>query len=167
MASVSSALTNRISMSTPTDSGMPNFPQSRCLLPSVSQKKNIKLRLPLNNKKSFRVHAEYNGRGQGSNGTDFLTGFLVGGVVFGALGYLFAPQISRALSGDEDRSRKRIPKIRMDDDEGLEKTRKTLNEKIAQLNAAIDDVSAQLRAEDGVNEPALATSNTESEPMGN
>lgn len=31
----------------------------------------------------------------------------------------------------------------------LQKTRKNLNEKIAQLNAAIDDVSAQLRNEDG------------------
>jgi hypothetical protein len=30
----------------------------------------------------------------------------------------------------------------------LQKTRKNLNEKIVQLNAAIDDVSAQLRNED-------------------
>lgn len=32
----------------------------------------------------------------------------------------------------------------------VQKTRQTLNEKIAQLNAAIDDVSAQLRTEEGL-----------------
>ena len=35
----------------------------------------------------------------------------------------------------------------------LQKTRQTLNEKIAQLNAAIDDVSAQLRTEEGLGNP--------------
>lgn len=35
-----------------------------------------------------------------------------------------------------------------------QKTRQTLNEKIAQLNAAIDDVSAQLRTEDGLGNPS-------------
>jgi len=43
------------------------------------------------------------------------------------------------------------------------RTRKTLNEKIAQLNAAIDEVSSQLRAEDDTNEPPAVTA-SEGEP---
>jgi hypothetical protein len=42
-----------------------------------------------------------------------------------------------------------------------QKTRKTLNEKIAQLNAAIDEVSSQLRAEDDASEPAVTASEGE------
>lgn len=37
----------------------------------------------------------------------------------------------------------------------LQKTRKILTEKIAQLNSAIDDVSAQLRTEDAPNGVAV------------
>ena len=37
----------------------------------------------------------------------------------------------------------------------LQKTRKVLTEKIAQLNSAIDDVSAQLRSEDSPNGVAV------------
>jgi len=53
---------------------------------------------------------------------------------------------------DEGTAAKR-PARYLEDDEGLEKTRQTLNEKIAQLNAAIDDVSAQLRTEEGLGSP--------------
>lgn len=42
-----------------------------------------------------------------------------------------------------------------------QKTRKILSEKIAQLNSAIDDVSAQLRAEDGPNGAAVASDEVE------
>jgi hypothetical protein len=44
----------------------------------------------------------------------------------------------------------------------VQKTRKNLNEKIAQLNAAIDDVSAQLRSEDGFGIPNAGTAELES-----
>jgi hypothetical protein len=44
----------------------------------------------------------------------------------------------------------------------VQKTRKNLNEKIAQLNAAIDDVSAQLRSEDGFGNPNETTAELES-----
>jgi hypothetical protein len=44
----------------------------------------------------------------------------------------------------------------------VQKTRKNLNEKIAQLNAAIDDVSAQLRSEDGFSIPNAGTAELES-----
>ncbi|CAK9265106.1 unnamed protein product [Sphagnum jensenii] len=111
------------------------------------------------------VAAEYR-RGGGGGGGDFMAGFLLGGVVFGALGYLLAPQITKSVSeeiekqeGDEPPKK---PTQFLEDDEGLEKTRKNLNEKIAQLNAAIDDVSAQLRSEDGFGIPNAGTAELES-----
>ncbi len=90
-------------------------------------------------------------RGSGS----FWSGFVVGGVVCGVLGFVFAPQISRALLGDEQRLR--LPRF-LEDDEDLdpEVTKQNLAEKIAQLNAAIDDVSAQLKAQEPLSEEAAA-----------
>jgi uncharacterized protein YlxW (UPF0749 family) len=93
---------------------------------------------------------------------DFVAGFLLGGVIFGAIGYLIAPVVSKSIAAAEKETQddeevegppKKLPKY-VEDEEGLESTRKSLNEKIAQLNAAIDNVSAQLRAED-VNESAV------------
>jgi gas vesicle protein len=103
------------------------------------------------------VSADYSDRRGGGAG-DFVAGFLLGGAVFGALGYILAPQISKTLEEgdsvkDEGVATKRPARF-LEDDEGLEKTRQTLNEKIAQLNAAIDDVSAQLRTEDGLGNPS-------------
>jgi gas vesicle protein len=103
------------------------------------------------------VSADYSDRRGGGAG-DFVAGFLLGGAVFGALGYILAPQISKTLEDgdgvkDEGAAAKRPARF-LEDDEGLEKTRQTLNEKIAQLNAAIDDVSAQLRTEDGLGNPS-------------
>ncbi|KAL4457435.1 hypothetical protein ABPG75_012300 [Micractinium tetrahymenae] len=85
---------------------------------------------------SLVVRAE---RGSGS----FWSGFVVGGVVCGALGFVFAPQISRALLGDDERL-----KLRWDESRDGEVTKQNLADKIAQLNAAIDDVSSQLNARD-------------------
>mmetsp|Transcript_17625 Transcript_17625/g.57013 ORF Transcript_17625/g.57013 Transcript_17625/m.57013 type:complete len:160 (-) Transcript_17625:246-725(-) len=78
-----------------------------------------------------------------SSGGSFVGGFLLGGAVFGALGFLFAPEISKRILGEDKRLA--IPKF-LDDDDGsrLEVTRQSLNDKIAQLNEAIDDVSKQL-----------------------
>lgn len=111
-------------------------------------------------KRSVGVRAEYNGRRGGGSG-DFVAGFLLGGVVFGALGYLFAPQVNKLVGRERNESSKKLPKG-LEEDEGLEKTRSNLNEKIAQLNAAIDDVSAQLRADDGFGVPSGSTAELES-----
>ncbi|XP_006847741.2 uncharacterized protein LOC18437470 [Amborella trichopoda] len=96
----------------------------------------------------FTIRAEYNDDGRGNTG-DFVAGFLLGGAVFGTLAYIFAPQIRRSiLNEDESGFRKARRPIYYDD--GLEKTRQTLNAKLRQLNSAIDNVSSQLRGGNNV-----------------
>lgn len=84
----------------------------------------------------------------GRNNDSFVTGFVVGGVVFGALGFLFAPQISKALLGDDQRLK--LPRFLEDEQpKDPEQTKQDLIEKIAQLNASIDEVAAQLKVKEG------------------
>jgi hypothetical protein len=85
-----------------------------------------------------------------------MSGFIMGGVVFGALGFLFAPQISRALLGDD--ARLRLPRF-MEEDAGPkdpEATKQELIDKIAQLNASIDEVAAQLKPKGAEAEAVVA-----------
>lgn len=99
------------------------------------------------------ARAEYNGSSKGGGGGDFIAGFLLGGALFGTLAYVFAPQIRRSiLNEDEYGFRKAKRPIYYDD--GLEKTRQTLNAKISQLNSAIDNVSSRLKR-GGSNSPAV------------
>mmetsp|Transcript_33266 Transcript_33266/g.71743 ORF Transcript_33266/g.71743 Transcript_33266/m.71743 type:complete len:147 (-) Transcript_33266:209-649(-) len=84
-----------------------------------------------------RVQASASGKSEGS----FWGGFLIGGTVFGVLGFLFAPQVSRMLLNSE-----RMKKLLGDGNEDLEITREVLNDKISELNSAIDGVSAQLQS---------------------
>ncbi|GMY07722.1 Low-density receptor-like protein [Fagus crenata] len=95
------------------------------------------------------VRAEYNDGSRGGGGGDFLAGFLLGGAVFGTLAYVFAPQIRRSLL-NEDEYGFRKAKRPLYYDEGLERTRQTLNAKISQLNSAIDNVSSRLRGNSNV-----------------
>ena len=83
---------------------------------------------------------ERNGGGRG-----FVGGLLVGGAVFGALGFLFAPQLSKTLLGGKRALNKALDEESEDE---LEATRQSLNEKIAALNEAIDNFSDQ--AESGM-----------------
>ncbi|GAA0168975.1 hypothetical protein LIER_23557 [Lithospermum erythrorhizon] len=89
------------------------------------------------------VRAEYNDH-RGGTGGDFVAGFLVGGALFGALGYVFAPQIRKSLL-NEDEYGFRKAKRPIYYEEGLEVTWQNLNKKISQLNSAIDNVSSRLR----------------------
>ncbi|KAJ9678402.1 hypothetical protein PVL29_020549 [Vitis rotundifolia] len=95
------------------------------------------------NVRKLSVCAEHNGGNRGGGG-DFVAGFLLGGAVFGTLAYVFAPQIRRSLLNEDEYGFRRA-KRPMYYDEGLEKTRQTLNAKISQLNSAIDNVSSRLR----------------------
>nr|XP_027109828.1 uncharacterized protein LOC113729788 [Coffea arabica] len=108
--------------------------------PTLTVQKNFsRRRLPRN----WTVHATYNDR-RGGGGGDFVAGFLLGGAIFGTLAYVFAPQIRRSLLNEDEYGFRRA-KRPIYYDEGLEKTRQTLNEKISQLNSAIDNVSSRLR----------------------
>ncbi|KAL5724363.1 hypothetical protein ACHQM5_007635 [Ranunculus cassubicifolius] len=109
--------------------------------------------------KKFTVRAEYNDESRGGGG-DFVTGFLLGGAVFGTLAYIFAPQIRRSILNEDEYGFRRA-KRPMYYDEGLEKTRQTLNAKISQLNSAIDNVSSRLRGGNNVAKAPIEDSEIE------
>ncbi|XP_042986401.1 uncharacterized protein LOC122314844 isoform X1 [Carya illinoinensis] len=104
-------------------------------------------------KRSIIVQAGYSDHGKPSSASIFVGGFILGGLVVGTLGCVYAPQISKTLTGaDRKDLMRKLPKFIYDEEKALEpfflqKTRKVLAEKIAQLNSAIDDVSTQLRSE--------------------
>ncbi|XP_077231231.1 uncharacterized protein LOC143864224 [Tasmannia lanceolata] len=96
------------------------------------------------------------GGGRPGSGSIFVGGFILGGIIVGTLGCVYAPQISKVLAGaDRKDLMRKLPKFIYDEEKALEKTRKILTEKIAQLNSAIDDVSSQLRADDSPNGVAV------------
>ncbi|OEL24809.1 hypothetical protein BAE44_0014172 [Dichanthelium oligosanthes] len=115
-------------------------------------------------------------REDSKGGGGFLTGFLIGGAIFGTLGYVFAPQISRTLdslldeSGQDSESDEtglqRVPRTQGGQyyDEGLEKTRQTLGDKISQLNLAIDKAASRLKRVTGSVENEAVKDETEVEP---
>lgn len=81
----------------------------------------------------------------------FLGGFLLGGALFGVAGVLFAPQLSKTfLKGKDAAGRFLYDDYESDEDAdaALERTRNDLNEKIAQLNAAIDTFAGEADAAD-------------------
>nr|XP_043616791.1 uncharacterized protein LOC122588687 [Erigeron canadensis] len=101
------------------------------------------------------VCAQYNDRSTGGSG-DFAAGFLLGGALCGTLAYIFAPQIRRSLLNEDEYGFRRA-KRPIYYDEGLEKTRQTLNAKINQLNTAIDNVSSRLRGGNNVPQVPIET----------
>ncbi|XAR71523.1 hypothetical protein NMG60_11017836 [Bertholletia excelsa] len=121
---------------------------TKCNLLGNMSKLNIQTKSSqvLNNQK-LSVRAEYNDHRGG--GGDFVAGFLMGGALFGTLAYIFAPQIRRSLLNEDEYGFRRA-KRPIYYDEGLEKTRQTLNAKISQLNSAIDNVSSRLRGRNGM-----------------
>ncbi|CAM8986689.1 hypothetical protein QQ045_006158 [Rhodiola kirilowii] len=100
--------------------------------------------------------------GRPSSASVFVGGFVLGGLIVGALGCVFAPQISKALAATDRKDlMRKLPKFIYDEEKALERTRKILTDKIAQLNSAIDDVSAQLRADDSPNGAAVTQDEVE------
>ncbi|KAG5047922.1 hypothetical protein JHK85_009025 [Glycine max] len=107
-------------------------------------------------RRPLTIQATYSDGGRPSSASVFVGGFLLGGLIVGTLGCVYAPQISKALAGaDRKELMRKLPKFIYDEEKALEKTRKVLAEKIEQLNAAIDDVSAQLRSEEASNGVAV------------
>ncbi|KAF9618752.1 hypothetical protein IFM89_002447 [Coptis chinensis] len=121
-------------------------------------------------KRSLTVQAGYSGdAGRPSSASIFVGGFILGGIVVGTLGCVYAPQaddlilqISKALAGTDRKDlMRKLPKFIYDEEKALERTRKILAEKIEQLNSAIDDVSSQLRADDTPNGVAVVSDEIE------
>ncbi|XP_049398587.1 uncharacterized protein LOC125862532 [Solanum stenotomum] len=114
-------------------------------------------------RRSLTVQAEYSDGGRPSNSSIFVGGFLLGGVIVGALGCIFAPEISKALAETDRKDlMRKLPKFIYDEEKALEKQRKILTEKIVQLNDAIDDISNQLRSGDAENGAAVNLDEVES-----
>ncbi|KAK6939112.1 hypothetical protein RJ641_032620 [Dillenia turbinata] len=127
----------------PADECLGSLSPSTLSFNSIHDGKSRDLRRPLT------VQASYSGGGRPSSASFFIGGFVLGGLVVGTLGCVYAPQISNALAQTDRKDlMRKLPKFIYDEEKALEKTRKTLAEKIAQLNAAIDDVSAQLQSDD-------------------
>nr|AFK45275.1 unknown [Lotus japonicus] len=116
----------------------------------LSQNLNCQGRTQLSlTRRPLTVQATYSDGGRPSGASVFVGGFVLGGLIVGTLGAVYAPQISKALAGaDKKELMRKLPKFIYDEEKALEKTRKVLAEKIEQLNAAIDEVSSQLRSED-------------------
>ncbi|PWA94323.1 hypothetical protein CTI12_AA059870 [Artemisia annua] len=127
-------------------SSLKSLDQSSKLLSAQSRVGNAELRT---SKRMLSIQARYSDDERSSHGSAFVGGFVLGGLIIGTLGCVYAPQISKALSGtDKKELLKKLPTFIYDEEKALEKTRKKLTEKIAQLNDAIDDVSLQLKSDD-------------------
>ncbi|KAK9049393.1 hypothetical protein SSX86_031635 [Deinandra increscens subsp. villosa] len=99
--------------------------------------------------RTFSVKAGYSDDGRSSNGSAYIGGFVLGGLLVGTLGFIYAPKISKALAGtDKKELLNKLPNFIYDEEKALEKTRQKLAQKIAELNSAIDDVSSQLKSDD-------------------
>ncbi|XP_072988760.1 uncharacterized protein [Typha latifolia] len=113
-------------------------------------------------RRSRVVHAGLREGGRPSSASIFVGGFVLGGIIVGTLGCVYAPQISKTLAGaDRKDLMRKLPKFIYDEEKALEKTRKILTEKIAQLNSAIDGVSSQLREDDEPNGAAVESDEIE------
>ncbi|KAL3830531.1 hypothetical protein ACJIZ3_019333 [Penstemon smallii] len=119
-----------------------------------------------NRRRALTVQASYSDGGRQGSASIFIGGFVLGGLIVGTLGCVYAPQISKALAGaDKKDLMKKLPKFLYDEEKALEKQRKKLAEKIEQLNSAIDNVSNQLRTEQESPNGAEAVSAEDSEAL--
>ncbi|KAI3706141.1 hypothetical protein L1987_76399 [Smallanthus sonchifolius] len=114
------------------------FGQSQSLVGNVQSYKS---------KRTLSIQAGYSERS--NSGNAFVGGFVLGGLIVGTLGCVYAPKISKALAGtDKKELLRKLPAFIYDEEKALERTRQKLTAKIAQLNDAIDDVSSQLKSDD-------------------
>ena len=81
---------------------------------------------------------------QNGFGSGFILGSIVGGVVGGLLGTTLANRQGKQISAAQDDPLKRDRELSFSSEESIELARHGLEDKIAQLNLAIDDVRQQL-----------------------
>ncbi|CAD7695808.1 unnamed protein product [Ostreobium quekettii] len=86
------------------------------------------------------ARAEVVARGSRGDGS-FTAGFLVGGIVCGVLGFLYAPQISRTLLDEQQRLK--LPKF-LEDKPPVPVTKDELVLRVDELNAAVDQLAKDL-----------------------
>ncbi|XP_058777806.1 uncharacterized protein LOC131652048 [Vicia villosa] len=122
---------------------------------AVQRKSNIASRRNL----ASPLRAEYRDDGR-IGGGEFVAGFLLGGAIFGAVAYTFAPQIRRTLLNEDEHGFMRGRRPRYYDEE-LE-PKEALLEKVGQINAAIDNISSRLRG-NNKKVPAAAPRRTDPE----
>jgi Na+/glutamate symporter len=82
-------------------------------------------------------------------GSGFVLGSIVGGVVGGVLGTLLATRNETALTRKNKNSLKEDSPLQFTSEESMEVARHSLEDKIAQLNLAIDEVRQQLNSVNG------------------
>ncbi len=81
---------------------------------------------------------------QNGFGSGFILGSLIGGVVGGVLGTVLTTRNDKRLANQDDSRVARGKEISFSREESIELARHGLEDKIAQLNLAIDDVKQQL-----------------------
>ncbi|KAJ4839034.1 hypothetical protein Tsubulata_018932 [Turnera subulata] len=144
-------------------SGSSLNPKDQCLLHVNSSNLSIPTKLRAT-RRSLAIRASGDGGKSGSSGI-FIGGFILGGIVAGTLGCVYAPQISKALAGtDRKELMRKLPKFIYDEEKDLEKTRKRLEDKVAQLNAEIDNVADQIRKGDTQNGAISAPGEVQASP---
>ena len=82
-------------------------------------------------------------------GNGFVLGSIVGGVVGGLLGTLLATRSETITKRNEQNLEQGKPPIEFNSEESIEVARYSLEDKIAQLNSAIDEVREQLGSVNG------------------
>ncbi|KAI5415463.1 uncharacterized protein LOC127138779 isoform X2 [Lathyrus oleraceus] len=124
---------------------------------AVQRKSNILTRKNL----TSPLRAEYRDNRGGGGGGELLTGFILGGAIFGTLAYVFAPQIRRTVLDENEHGFQRARRPIYYDEE-IESTKETFNEKIGQLNSAINNIYSRLRGNNN-KVPAAAPEESDSE----
>jgi hypothetical protein len=83
---------------------------------------------------------------QNGFGNGFIIGSIVGGVVGGLLGTVLASRNEKQIVDRDLEILKNGTDLSLNSEESIEQARHGLEEKIAQLNLAIDDVTQQLES---------------------
>ncbi len=81
---------------------------------------------------------------QNNFGSGFILGSIIGGIVGGVLGTILTSRHEQQITNQEDSRLKNGSRISLNSEESIELARHGLEDKIAQLNLAIDDVRQQL-----------------------